>query len=89
MKKSYKVLVTILLSIITYTLVTFLGTIIILLSKVELFNLQPKLFGKDIVYIHIQNGVFNANVTMTGVIIFGLLGGFIQILINRFNKRNK
>jgi len=89
MKKSYKVVVAILLSIITYSSLTFLGTIAIVLSKVETFNFQPKFFGQDIVYIHIQDSVFKANVTLTGILIFGLLGGIIQLLINKFSKSDK
>ncbi|MGE7942261.1 hypothetical protein ACQKNB_09255 [Lysinibacillus xylanilyticus] len=86
MKKSYKMIVAILLSIFTFTSITFLGTIAIVLSNVEFFNFQPKFFGQDIVYVHIQDSVFKAKVTWTGVLIFGLLGGVIQLPINKFSK---
>ncbi|MGE7674984.1 hypothetical protein ACQKMV_15610 [Lysinibacillus sp. NPDC094403] len=89
MRKSYKIVVAVLLSIITYSLITFLATLSIVLSKVESFDFQPKFFGQDIVYIHIQDSIFNANVTSTGVLIFGLLGGIIQLLINKFSKSDK
>lgn len=86
MKKPYKMIVAILLSIFTFTSITFLGTIAIVISNVEFFNFQPTFFGQDIVYVHIQDSVFKANVTWTGVLIFGLLGGVIQLLINKFSK---
>ncbi|MEY9975679.1 hypothetical protein [Lysinibacillus sp. RC79] len=89
MKKSYTIVVAILFSIITFSLITFLGTIAIMLFKVESFNFQPTILGQDIVYVHIQNNVFKANVPWTGVIIFGLLGGSIQLLINKFSKPDK
>ncbi|KOS63825.1 hypothetical protein [Lysinibacillus sp. FJAT-14222] len=89
MRKSYKIVVAILFSIFTFTLIIFLGTISTVLSKVESFNFQPTMFGQDIVYVHIQDNVFKANVPWTVVIIFGLLGGSIQLLINKFSKSYK
>ncbi|KOP78134.1 hypothetical protein AMS59_13610 [Lysinibacillus sp. FJAT-14745] len=89
MKKSYKIVVAILFSIIAFTLITFLGTIAIMLFKVESFSFQPTIFGQELVYVHIQDNVFKANVPWTGVIIVGLLGGSIQLLFNKFSKSDK
>jgi hypothetical protein len=83
MRESYKIIVASLLSIITYTLVTFVGTIIMLLLKIEPFHFQPTFLGQDIVTIHIEGNVLNAGVTLTGILIFGVLGGVIQFAINK------
>ncbi|WP_285396097.1 hypothetical protein [Lysinibacillus sp. fls2-241-R2A-57] len=89
MKKSHKIVVAFLFSIIVFTLITFLETIAIVLFKVESFNFQPTIFGQNLVYVHIQDNMFKANVPWTGVIIFGLLGSSIQLLINKFSKSDK
>ncbi|MEY9971834.1 hypothetical protein ABH966_002207 [Lysinibacillus sp. RC46] len=89
MKKSHKTIAAILFSIIAFTLITFLGTIAIVLFNVESFNFQPTIFGQDIVYVHVQDNAFKVNLPWTGVIIFGLLGGCIQLLINKFSKSGK
>lgn len=84
MKKSNAIVVAFLFSIITFTLITFLGTV-----AIKSFNFQPTILGQDLVYVHTQDHSFKVNVPWTGVIIFGLSGGSIQLLINKFSKINQ